>query len=254
MARVCLRPQERRLDSVNIVDAHWDTRNLGVRTAELSFSRGEEVDSAAIDAVLAEYDYVVAKVEPGAMEAMEALQDLGFAFVECSITMAHTLAGIERSDDELSGYGLADTPAAIDYILSRIGEGIFSTDRIFLDPAFTPEIAAARYVSWIKDELGRGSLLYDVLYGADRIGFFAYKEPEPGVSYPFLIGLYPEFQGRRLGSVLLLESLRASLDRGCTASSTVVSSNNPPIIRAHRNVGSYMDGMRYVFVWHSTRG
>lgn len=243
-----------------MIDAYWDTRNLGVKCGEIEFDRDDvSLDKNELLDACSRFEYVAAKVPSGASSVLSVLQEAGFVFVECSINFLNDLSEVERpfvGDGSSKGldYSLAETESDRDYILSRVGEGLFATDRIYLDPCFTHEQASARYVNWIRDEIGRGADLYNVYFGSQKAGFFAYKEIEPHVSYPFLIGLYPEFRGKRLGAELIASSLRASKDRGCVSSSTIVSSNNLPVVRSQERVGSYIKGMNYVLVWHKEEG
>lgn len=240
---------------MKVINAHWDSRNLGVRCAEVEFENDEQLSSLdELDEAVRGYDYIVAKVPSTTPWILPALQRAGFAFVECSVNFRHDLVNIGNTETlELQRrmtHRLVVNDERREYLFGRISEGLFTTDRVYLDERFTHEQAAQRYVSWIKDELDRGAFLYEVLLDEKEVGFFAYKEIEPGVSYPFLIGLYPECRGRHLGPNLIAESLLLSRERGCRLSSTVVSSNNIAVIKCHELVGSYIHQIQYVFVKH----
>jgi GNAT superfamily N-acetyltransferase len=232
-------------------DAFWDTRNLGVRTAELKFDANETVPVDEIGRAIEGYEYIVAKVPQQSPLTLKLMQDAGFTFSECQINFRHDLQDLPELQVLPTGSIMTHRLTRNkDVILEQVGNGLFNSDRVFLDPAFSQETAAQRYVHWIEDELERGNPLFDVLVDDELVGFFAYKEPEEHVSYPYLIGLFPEARGRGLGKALVIESLIASKEHGCTASSTHVSSNNPPIIRCQESVGSRIAAMDYVFVKH----
>ena len=239
---------------MKIIDAFWDTRNLGVRCAELVFSVGESIPASNdLKTALAGYEYIAAKVPAGNTEIADFLQREGFTFAECSIGFEHDLGSI--GDDELASRQMRMTHRLArdgeeEYILGRIEQGLFCTDRSYLDPFFGHGLAARRYVEWLKDELARGAQLYDVFFDNAKVGFFSYKEIEEGVSYPFLIGLYPENRGRHLSANLVSESLLLSRERGCHLSRTVVSSNNIAIIKAQEAAGSRIYRIHYVLTKH----
>jgi GNAT superfamily N-acetyltransferase len=239
---------------MEIIDAHWEMRNLGVKSVELSFGAGEmPPDISDLGDILSAYDYAVAKVPAGNAQIAACVQSLGFSFMECSISFKHDLDCVGNEQTQLLSARVSHSLAAgegTDYILQRVSEGLFDSDRIYLDPYFTHAQAARRYVFWLKDEISRGAGLYDVLFDGARAGFFAYKESSPGVSYPFLIGLYPEFRGHCLGGSLIVESLLESKNQGCASSETIVSSNNIPVVKCHEAVGSRITGVNYVFVKH----
>lgn len=240
---------------MEVIDAFWDTRNLGVRCAELTFSLDDAPPSPdELREAVSGYAYLAAKVPSGNGAVLAALQREGFSFAECSIGFRHDLKVIGDGGRTLPREGMSHRAASEEadraYILKRVGEGLFCTDRIYLDPAFSHELAAKRYVGWLSDELERGSLLYDVLLDGQKTGFFSYKEVEPGVSYPFLIGLYPEWRGRGLAADLVAQSLILSKKRGCRLSTTVVSSNNIAIVKAQEAAGSRIHRLQYVLTKH----
>lgn len=236
------------------IDAHWEMRNLGVRAVELTFGLGETLSKdSALEDILLPYEYAVAKVPAGNTQISACMQNLGFSFMECSICFKHALDRIGNEQTKRLSARVNHSLAVgeeVDYILQRVSEGLFDTDRIYLDPYFTHAQAAQRYVFWLKDEISRGAELYNVSFDGEKVGFFAHKESSPGVSYPFLIGLYPEFRGHHLGGSLIVESLLESKNQGCTSSATIVSSNNVPVIKCHEAVGSGIANIYYVFIKH----
>lgn len=64
----------------------------------------------------------------------------------------------------------------LDVLLNEIRDGMFRTDRVCLDPHFSPVQAANRYEGWISDELDRGSQTYKLTYKDSSIGFFTFKD------------------------------------------------------------------------------
>lgn len=245
-----------RLARMKLIDAFWDTRNLGRRTAELEFAETwNENNVGKIKEAIADYQYLAAKVPVSNHKAIEALQARGFRFVECSISLRNNLLssakkGLLHVRDSVAHH-LVTNPEEQNEILNQVRKGLFFTDRISLDEHFGIDVASNRYSNWILDELSGSAELYSVTLENQMVGFFAYKETLPQTSYPFLIGLFPEFRSKGLGSSLVAESLITSIEHGCSVSETVVSSNNPAVIRCQESVGSFMHGIRYVFVRHS---
>lgn len=238
------------------IDAPWDTRNLGRKTVELEFdATWNEGDRTLIDAATRSYQYSVAKVPVANHEAVEVLQSRGFHFVECSLSLKNDLhmsqeRGLLQAKEGI-GHHIAVDADERNGIIDQVRAGLFHTDRISLDERFGIEVAANRYGNWILDELEGGAELYSVTLFENSIGFFTYKELPGKISYPFLIGLFPKARGKHLGSSLIIESLLTSLEHGCAVSETIVSSNNPAVIRCQESVGSYVCDLRYVFVRHS---
>lgn len=243
--------------TVKTVDAFWDTRSLGVRTAEISFEMDDGLESLNEALSFAnDYQYVVAKVASGNTEMLTALQQVGFSFIECSIEVTIDLRTLElprmakRFDQHITVEQATDVSK--ERIFTRIRNGLFDTDRIALDPAFSADIAARRYVNWISDELERGGELYHVFYKGDEAGFFSYKETDPGVeAFPFLAGLYEEFKTSGIGlNIAVATPAQFAKERGCRRIRTYVSSNNVPILRIHEMLGYTVSNIRYVLVKH----
>ena len=206
---------------MKVIDAFWEQRNLGMKCAEIEFETSDDASCCAkAFEEASSYDYLVAKIPAGNPTILHSVQSQGFEFVECSLHLRHELK-------QIGNYHLFDAPILVTahqaikeddvaYILKRVQDGLFNTDRIYLDPAFSHEQAARRYVNWIQDELAKGSILFDVFCDNCKIK----------------------------------SSLLTSAQRGCVRSDTVVSSNNPGVIRCQEHAGSYISEIMYVMVKH----
>ena len=82
-------------------------------------------------------------------------------------------------------------------IMAEIQAGVFATDRISLDPRFTPAQAANRYQHWIEDELNRGSKAYITTFKSEDIGFSILRNDGDGRFNGLFGGLYLEKKKRR---------------------------------------------------------
>lgn len=243
---------------MKVLDAFWDTRSLGVRSAELEIVETDTID--AIDYALSsveEYQYVVAKVAAGCAGSALYLQSKGFAFIESSIEVEADLGElsfprfVERFDKYITCRKASS--GSEHSILSHVAEGLFTTDRVYLDPSFNDDLAASRYINWIKDEQSRGAELFHVYYKDDEVGFFVYKESVPGVeAYPFLAGLYNDWKSSGLGAnVVVAIEMKEAQRRGCKRLRTFVSSNNLPILKIHELLGCRIRNIRNVFIKHA---
>ena len=240
---------------MNVIDAWWDTRNLGIPCAEVNINR-EDRPSVCDDLLqgINGFEYITVKVPAGRIDIVSRLEREGFSFVECLIELDHDLQKIElpsftaRFDRVMSRELVAE--GCEDEVYDEIRRGLFSTDRVYLDPQFSSMIAAERYVNWLKDEVKRGSELYHVLYKDQRIGFFVYKEKADGAAYPFLASLYRDFFSSGLGINVVVEPMKLARERGCSRIDTFISSNNPPILRIHERLGFRVQDIFYVMTAH----
>jgi ribosomal protein S18 acetylase RimI-like enzyme len=124
------------------------------------------------------------------------------------------------------------------------------TDRISLDPHFTKEQAASRYIGWIQDEVARGADLYKLIYKNQSIGYFTMKDLGNGVYYPFLAGIYQGHGNSGLGFNIAYQAMREIAARGGKSVSTYISTNNDRAIRLHVNMGFRFEEVTYVYIKH----
>ena len=129
----------------------------------------------------------------------------------------------------------------VQVMLAEIRKGIFKTDRIYLDPYFTHEQAAQRYVNWATDMLKRGHSAYKVMYRGETIGFFNGA----------LGGVYSKFTGTGMGLFVQYSTLDAARHGGQIKAEAVVSSNNPEVINLRIKLGCLIGKMNSVFVKHN---
>ena len=135
--------------------------------------------------------------------------------------------------------------------MQRVEEGLFRTDRISLDPAFTPRQAAHRYACWLVDIAQQGGTVYEARTAAgEAAGFAALQGAAPGERHLTLYGVYPAFQGRGAGTALLRAAARGTFAAGFAVLTTVVVSSNPASLRALQRAGFVQTGMQYVYVRH----
>ena len=245
---------------MNVIDASWDTRSLGVKSGQVVFSDSDSLSQIKEALRLSEsYDYVVAKLPVSCVEVIPLLEIHGFSFAECSIEVVLRIRDakpsilMQRMANQME-VKEADDEQKLE-IYKQIETGIFQTDRVALDPLFGPQYAARRYVNWIEDELQNGAILYYVTYKGDGVGFFSYKETIAGKeAWPFLAGVFKSYKRSGIGSNVALDASRiVAQQRGCTRIRTYVSSNNPPILRAQIAYGYQVEKMEYVLTRHSMK-
>ena len=240
---------------MKVIDAVWEKRNLGVITQEVTVTQ----DDSLIDLKKAienlDSQYNVVKLPAGKVDMMFYLQEQGFKFIEGFIHVTHDLKTVEmnpiqkRIDDAVTYELMSEND--INYLFKEIRDGLFYTDRIYLDSYFSNEQAANRYVNWIKDELERGTELYKLIFKNETFGFFTFKEIDKNIYYPFLAGVYKEFQSTSLGSVFCYKPIVEAIKRKGKMISTYVSTNNLNTLRVHSSLGFSFNEISYVFVRHN---
>lgn len=241
---------------MKIVEAFWEKRNLGVECKEIIIDSNDAVSVIdGFEELTNATQYVVVKVPLNRFDICSLMTKLGFVFIEGSINFELFLkqAQLTPLQQRLNN---SVTYAEMEHddlneLYAEIQGGLFGTDRILLDPHFTPQMAAKRYINWIADELKRKTQAYKIIYKKDSIGFFTFKESAKGVYYPFLAGLYKSHSSSGLGFITLRKPIDEALKRGGDWISTFVSTNNLPVVRAHTQQGFSIKQIHYIFVKHN---
>ena len=240
---------------MKIIDAIWEKRNLGVSCVEATLEPTDTLDAIRQGLAEIEAQYVVVKMPAGRADAMFCVAELGFAFVEGLINVTWKvgsldLPGIQQRMADSVGYVLMDD-ADKQVLWSELRKGIHDTDRVSLDPHFTKERAAERYVGWIQDELARGTDVYKLTLKQQAIGYFTMKHLGDGVYYPFLAGMYETHRSSGLGFLIPHKPKCEVVARGGRSISTYISTNNEAAIRMHVSAGFNFGQVTYVYVKHN---
>jgi hypothetical protein len=238
-----------------VIDAHWEKRNLGVSCVEVVVDAADSVDE--IRARLAETNaqYTVVKVPAPRVDAMFAVSELGFAFIEGAINVSWkvgtpiALPKIQQRIADSTSHALMND-ADRDVLWAELRKGMHDTDRVALDPHFGKDRAAERYIGWIQDEIARGTDVYKMTYKDQAIGYFTMKHVGDGVYYPFLAGMYESHRTSGMGFLVAYRPMIEVMARSGRVISTYISTNNEPAIRMHVNLSFNFGQVTYVYVKH----
>ena len=232
---------------MKITDATWEQRNLGVTCYEITFERDDKLSDVAGDwDKFLERQYLVLKVPNYRPDIAAFVQAQGAKYIETAITFKCDLRTWQLPASLKDICGLSSYAPMNDddvqVMLTEIRKGIFKTDRIYLDPYFTHEQAARRYVNWATDMLNRGHVAYKVMYRGEAVGFFN----------DALAGVYSKFTGTGMGLFVQYSTLDAAARyTKQTKVEAVVSSNNPEVVNIRIKLGCLIGKMNSVFVKHN---
>lgn len=237
---------------MRFAEAWWEHRNLGVATyeGELETTDVPEEVSAALRSMADGYHVI--KVPVGQVSLMRTLEEAGFAFIEGSVRVAHDLhltepTGLLKRLVDASTIVHLDCDGIQD-LEREIRNGMFSTDRVALDPRFSPTQAADRYVNWLRDETERGARVCELWLSGRRAGFFVLRIGEDGAARSVLSGLYDAASTPGLGSVLLNRILTEAAALTTTGLTSYISTNNLAVIKTHISQGFSIVDIKYVYV------
>ena len=236
---------------MKIVDATWEERNLGVPCREVTVETGDRFEAAVAEIAALPDGYQVVKVPVAQYDVMSALEGLGFSFIEASIRVGHDL--VLNDPVGLFGRMLQATECVVldaegvAAVAEEILRGIFTTDRVYLDPHFTSECAAQRYVNWMYDEIERGASIHEFYMSGRAAGFFVFRQDAEGTGYSVLSGLYETGRSPGLGGLLLYSVLAEGARRRLRRLSSHISTNNLAVVKTHVEQGfSFLD-VHYVY-------
>ena len=239
---------------MKVVDAFWEKRNLGVDAVSFHIEKEDTIDDVIPVIEKNNRDYQTAIIDTSKNDILLELQNHGFRFIECSLSLSASVEKInipeklKRFQTQL-GYRRAsfDEMKMIQKII-RNGE-IFKTDKIALDPYFGVKKAGVRYSFWIDDLISNGNNMYVVTFNDEIISFEVVGFSE-GVVYAYLGGTLPCKAGKMLGAATTIPGTVFWKKNGAKEFRTAVSSNNPSIIKMHRSLGLDVVDCKYILIKH----
>lgn len=152
------------------------------------------------------------------------------------------LTVVERTDPE--------NQARIDRI---IRSGIFISDRVSIDPAFSVKLGGQRYANWLRSMVQKGGHLYEVLQGEKPIGFFVICRKDEDTVDPVLMAMYDQQNDRGLGALLHKKTLDTCFTHPCKRLTSTIVSNNSKVLRVYVNAGATIADTLYTYVKHVER-
>lgn len=241
---------------MEIVDCPWELVNLDCRVAEISLSNEDkvvDVDAALIN-VENNYDYIVVKMPTSSIPFHQLMNNRHYMFVENQITFQKRIEQLNIDSKLVQQYlkrtavKRVECEEELHMLIDNLTPNMFSTDRIYLDPAFGPKYSLCRYRNWIISEYKRGTIVM-LHYFRDSLVGFSMCRLVGDVLHGLLSGVFEKYQNAGIGMFLPLIPYYYR-DYDVTTYTGKFSSNNFPVIRMHEQLWyNYID-MEYVFVKH----
>jgi hypothetical protein len=240
---------------MKIIDAKWEKRNLGVECTEFEIISEENIAEARNIIQKYRTEYQIAKVPVGNVEMQLMLQEQGFRFYETNFQLERKIGTSEslpriysRFEKDITFRDA--TNEEIEGILEEVAVGdMFTTDKVALDPYFSPELSGRRYSLWARDILNTGAKTVVGLYREKVVSFTIY-ETKDQYFQAFIGGMINGYKNKGLGFIPLHVTAKHISQAGGGILRTGVSSNNPAILRLQLSFGAYIRSMTNVFVKH----
>lgn len=242
---------------MKVIDCFWEQKNIGKRTVEILVENTDRYDRNLIEQLSRGFEYVVVKVPMNRLEFNIGLCDMSFTCIESQMNM-----GIEVKEFDFSkvshlyddtAFEIVDSQKDFLSVTSHIQTGMFSTDRIAIDPEFGDAIGCRRYINWMTTEYNnKKSQLIKVIYKNEHVGFMLIKI-EAETMHLLLNGLYRDYQGKGLGILTpaspMMYTKKASLP--IVKEETSISSNNIPVVKLYNRLSFQILRQTYVFIKHN---
>ena len=241
--------------------AVWERENIGVDAWEIALDAQDTIEALAEEErrIIAEgAEYIVLKSPVNCPQLLFGLTGLGYTFVETVFHVEirrkdyHMPETIARFDRGLTVVERTDpeNQARIDRI---IRSGIFISDRVSIDPAFSVKLGGQRYANWLRSMVQKGGNLYEVLQGEKPIGFFVICRKDEDTVDPVLMAMYDQQNDRGLGALLHKKTLDTCFTHPCKRLTSTIVSNNSKVLRVYVNAGATIADTLYTYVKHVQR-
>ncbi|WP_096022730.1 GNAT family N-acetyltransferase [Campylobacter lanienae] len=247
---------------MEIIEAYWEKRNLGVDTYEIRLNNNDLNNILdIIEEIFSDKyknAYLIIKMPVSNLRALHALEDNGFRFMETQFHMKKSLINYEtpkivskiisRLKNVLKQKEISKDAESWRAVVDLMTDNMFYTDRIYLDPELEKGTSCNRYQNWIMDEVNNiNSHLFVYYYKDAPIGFgFVKIDQEKKVIYDLLEGIFEKYQNAGFGYMMFDCALKSYKNQGLDKLETSISSNNPSILKLDQIFGYTIVKEEYV--------
>jgi hypothetical protein len=184
---------------------------------------------------------VTAKVRAENLNWIHALEDIGFRFAECQLTLRRHLKGLLPVDTSGLEHFWVTTRDQLDEILELAGH-VFTTDRFTTDAKLGPELGGKRYQAYLEKSFASPDEEIGAIREMERnriVWFGSSKHLTPSEDRALLGAVAPEYQGTGLGLIADHWANNLGYARGLRVVWTGISAINYAVMPIHLNHMGY---------------
>ena len=241
---------------MRVINCHWEQKNIGKKTVEITIETTDHFDYPLIERRTRGYEYAVVKVPMNIPSFNIGLSRMGYTCIETQMNVGidynnFIFSKVAHLYDDTS-YEIVNNADDFKSVVSHIEPGMFSSDRISIDPEFGENIGCQRYINWLTTEYeSKQSQLIKVIYKKEHVGFMLIKIENDTIDL-LLNGLYKEYQGKGLGLLTPASPMIYTKKKGLQIQKekTNISSNNIPVVKLYNRLNFALLQQTYVFVKH----
>lgn len=240
---------------MEVTHAFWEKRNLNVDSYKITIEENDTID----DLIAAENnnpcDYLLVRVPVTKKDIFVNMGKLGYDFIEAQaychfdIGKKYELTPIQQRLMDSVRCEIMDS-SDICEMDRNIAEGLFEYDTIATDPHFSLELANKRFIGLIHDSMGKGYVVYKIVYRDKNIGFFSIAHKGDNVYDALIGGIYKEYQRVGFGSIMNYLEIQTVSRLGAKKLLSAFSTNNHGAHAVHMSMGYTLDKINYIFAKH----
>lgn len=240
---------------MKIIDAYWEKRNLNLTSKEIHVELNDSREDviAALESIYGEY--IVVSLPIGRKDLYDLMVTYQYSFVEAAFQLEMNVGQFQLDsryrDIAMHLSCLANSKNARERVEQEIQIGMYTTDRVSIDPFFQKNDTINRYIGFLSDELARGAEIWEFMYDTIPIGYTCTRKVNETTYHQSLVGMYQQSRGKGLGFAFAYLQAKELMARGVSILSTVVSSNNMASMHVHTKNGFVPVGTKYIFVKHT---
>lgn len=225
---------------MKIINATWEKRNLGCDAYEIQIERKDLKNFSEVMAELKKQDfsgaYVTVKMPVGNLEALHALEDDGFRFMETQYHLRKDLSDYETPVmlipyvEQLKRVEIEKNREKWQEIVDMITPEMFTTDRIYLDPLLSYGTSCKRYKNWMMDLVEKSGVRLFIVKDNDDVIAYSLEvwDMDKKVVNALLGGVFEKYQKEGYGLLSWDNGLRY-YKKNKVSIDTDISSNNQAV-------------------------
>lgn len=218
---------------MKLINAFWELRNSGLTTCEIVFEEGDSFEDYLKSNIEKDFKYCVVKIPSDNLNLLHNLEENGYRFIETQFNIRVAPSELAKIDlkwarvIEGTGYQKLTNIDELDIILTNIGDGMFNSDRIYLDEKLGRETSIKRYTNWIKDLYKETDTeIFFLTKNDNKVGFFTIHNNSKNSIQSVIAGIFNQYQGHGLSIALVYYYLKIASEREVKYVFTSFSSNN----------------------------
>lgn len=233
-----------------IHELRWDSNLLKKKIGELKVSSGSgrQIQAALLKAKAAGFQYIICRIKSQKQNLIQQLELSGFCLSDIGVTWAiktETFLSLQKDERSFQRYSIKTAGLRDITGLQKLVKSLFLDSRFYNERFFSKKEADYLYQAWIENSV-KGDAADIVLFIHD-IGFVTCRKTSHRKGDIPLIGIRKDYQGKRIGIILMNKAMDWFKDEGVALVSVRTQMKNLQGMNFYRKSGFYIKGYDLVF-------